>query len=172
LLIEYLEPSSVVGNAVNDVFKLQITETYREKGNCLRVYKKVVFMLLAVSVVPFAFLFFVSPLLFPFIFGEEWALAGKYAQVFCFMFLLNFISMPTRWVFMIAEKQKMEFIWQVLFIILFVVPIVVGILYFDIFTTIIFWSIGKSISYIIYIVMTYEITKNKLNIPYMRNTIS
>jgi len=163
-------PSSVVGNSVNDVFKLQITETYREKKNCLRVYKKVVFILLAVSVIPFVILFFVSPYLFPFIFGKEWMLAGKYAQIFCFMFLLNFISMPTRWVFMIAEKQKIEFIWQVIFIIFSVIPIVIGILFLDILSTLLFWSIGKSISYVIYIIMTYEITKNTLNIPFVKES--
>ena len=161
-------PSSIVGNAVNDVFKLQITERYREKGDCLRIYKKVVLMLLLVAVPPFVLLFFISPAFFPFVFGAEWVLSGKYAQVFCCMFLLNFVSMPTRWVFMVAEKQKIEFIWQCLFIILSVVPIIVGILYYDIFTTLILWSAGKSIAYIIYILMTYTIAKNTLNIPYMK----
>jgi O-antigen/teichoic acid export membrane protein len=165
-------PSSVVGSAINDVFKLQITETYREKGNCLRVYKKVVFMLLAVAAIPFVLLYFISPALFPFIFGKDWVLAGKYAQVFCCMFFLNFLSMPTRWVFMVAEKQKMEFVWQVIFIVFSVVPIIAGIFYFDIFTTLILWSTGKSISYIIYIIMTYKITKNKLNVPYVKDLIS
>jgi len=160
-------PSSIVGSAVNDVFKLQITETYREKGNCLKIYKKVVFMLLVVSVIPFALLYFVSPALFPFVFGEEWVMAGKYAQVFCFMFLFNFVSMPTRWVFMVAEKQKIEFIWQWIFVIFSVVPIIIGVFNYDIFTTLILWSIGKSIAYVIFLAMTYSIAKNKLNIPYL-----
>jgi len=152
-------PSNVIGSAVNDVFKLQITETYREKGNCLKVYKKVVILLFSVAVFPFIILFFVSPTLFPFVFGEEWVLAGKYAQVFCLMFLLNFVSMPTRWVFMVAEKQKNEFVWQILFCIFSICPIVVGVLYYDILTTLILWSIGKSIAYSIYMIMTYTIAK-------------
>ena len=165
-------PSNIIGNSVNDVFKLKITETYREKGDCLRVYKKVVLMLLAAATLPFALLYFISPAFFPFVFGEEWVLAGKYAQVFCFTFLFRFISSPTRWTFVVAEKQKIEFIWQCLFIAFSLVPIIVGVLNYDIFTTLILWNIGKSISYLTYLAMTYFISKNTLNLPYIENKIN
>jgi O-antigen/teichoic acid export membrane protein len=131
----------------------------------------VVSLLFGVAVVPFVLLYFISPALFPFVFGEEWVLAGKYAQVFCLMFLLNFVSMPTRWVFMVAGKQRLEFVWQILFFIFSICPVVVGILRYDIFTTIILWSIGKSIAYLIYLMMTYYIAKTTLVIPYIDNKI-
>ena len=84
------------------------------------------------------------------------------------MFLFSFVSMPTRWVFMVAEKQKIEFIWQWIFFIFSVAPIVIGILYYNIFTTLILWSIGKSIAYVIFLAMTHSITKNTLNTPYLK----
>ena len=162
-------PISVIANSVNDVFKLQVTETYRNKGNCLKAYKKVVLGLLGIAIVPFSILFFASPALFPFIFGQEWALAGSYAQALCFMFLLNLISMPTRWVFMVAEKQRIEFFWQIIFATLNICPILIGILFFDIYTTILLWSLGKSVSYVIFLIMTYSITKRTLNVPFKQS---
>ena len=46
----------------------------------------------AIAVFPFAMFFFIAPDFIRFIFGEEWSLAGKYAQILTPMFFLQFCS--------------------------------------------------------------------------------
>lgn len=163
-------PINIFGNSMNDVFKRQIVDTYHEGGDCLRVYKKVVLSLFIMAIVPFIGIFFMSPIVFPFIFGQSWQQAGGYAQILCFMFFLNFISMPTRWVFMVAEKQKLELIWQIIFMFVTIGSLLAGTYTGDIKTTILFWGAGRAMGYVVFIIMTYSVTKYKLNANFVNNT--
>lgn len=153
-------PMNFIGNSVRDVFKQRASIDYKNDGNCLEIYKKVTFSLLVSSFVPFIILFICAPYLFSYIFGEEWLQAGIYARVLSISYFLSFISMPTSWVFVIGEKQKLDFLWQISFFICTFIPLIAGvIIYKDAYTTILLLSIGRSISYIIQILMTYKIAK-------------
>ena len=153
-------PMNFIGNSIRDVFKQRASIDYKNDGNCLRIYKKVTFSLLAISIVPFIILFICAPYLFSYIFGVEWLQAGIYARVLSISYLLSFISMPTSWVFVIGEKQKLDFLWQISFLVCTFIPLIVGVsIYKDTYTTIVLLSIGRSISYIIQMLMTYKIAK-------------
>jgi O-antigen/teichoic acid export membrane protein len=153
-------PMNFIGNSVRDVFKQRASRDYKNDGNCLGIYKKVTFSLLAISIVPFIILFISAPYLFSFIFGEEWLEAGKYARILSISYLLSFISMPTSWVFVIGEKQKLDFLWQISFFVCTFIPLIAGVIvYRDAYTTILLLSIGRSFSYILQILMTYKIAK-------------
>ena len=61
---------------------------------------------------PFTILLLFSPLLFEFIFGKEWRIAGEYAQIMTPMFFLQFFVSPLSNMFYVAEKQKIDLIIQ------------------------------------------------------------
>lgn len=157
-------PLSFIGNAVKDVFKQKAAEDYRNNGECSGIYKKTTLLLIACALPPFIILFVFAPDLFAFFFGSQWKDSGIFAQILCVMYLLSFITMPTGWLFVIAEKQKFDFLWQMLFLIFTVASLGLGYILFkgDVVYTLLLLSVGRSITYLIQMVMTYRLAIGKV----------
>lgn len=155
-------PLSFLGNSVRDVFKQKAAEDYKEKGNCLSIYVKTTRSLIALSIIPFAVLFFTAPYLFGFIFGSEWEQAGVFTQALLFMYLLSFISMPTSWIFIIAEKQKLDLLWQVSYLVLTGLALGLGYYFDDVIYGLYFLCVGRSLAFILQMIMTYRLAKGSL----------
>jgi O-antigen/teichoic acid export membrane protein len=152
-------PLSFLGNSFRDVFKQKTAIDYKEQGNCLAIYKKTTLTLIGISIIPFIVLFIFAPELFSFVFGEKWLPSGEFTRALCIMYMLSFVSMPTSWIFVIAEKQKLDLLWQVIFLILTIISLGIGYLLNHI--NYVLWSlcIGRSITYLLQIVMTYHLAK-------------
>ncbi|KFF24559.1 lipopolysaccharide biosynthesis protein [Chryseobacterium vrystaatense] len=157
-------PLSFIGNAVKDVFKQKASEDFRNNGECLGIYKKTTLLLMACSLPPFIILFIFAPELFAFFFGSEWKDSGVYAQVLCIMYMLSFITMPTGWLFVIAEKQKFDFLWQTLFLIFTLGSLAISYVFFkdNVVYTLLLLSVGRSITYLIQMGMTYRLASGKV----------
>ncbi|WP_373020566.1 lipopolysaccharide biosynthesis protein [Thiomicrorhabdus sp.] len=106
-------PITIVGGAVGDVFRQQASKAYAERGECRVEFLSTVRKLTAISILPSLVLLFMAPQLFGFVFGEEWRVAGVYAQILVPMFFLQFIASPLSVLFVIAEKQKEDLLMQV-----------------------------------------------------------
>lgn len=156
-------PLSFLGNSFRDVFKQKAVSDFKELGNCLAIYKKTTLTLIYISIVPFVFLFFFAPQLFSLAFGDKWFVSGEFTQVLCIMYLLSFISMPTSWVFVIAEKQKLDLLWQVLFLLFTLISFGIGFFSSDIKIALWLFCIGRSFTFIIQIAMTYNLAKGSTN---------
>ena len=87
--------------------------------------------LLFISVVPTIIFFFISPVLFGFVLGKDWVVAGQYAQIMVVMFFLQFITSPLTNLFDIAEKQEVYLTFQIVRIILCIVSMYIGYRFFD-----------------------------------------
>ncbi|MBC2382860.1 oligosaccharide flippase family protein [Pseudomonas sp. WS 5106] len=106
-------PMSIVAGAIGDVFRQQASEAYSRTGSCREIYKKTFFRLLSVAVIPFCMFFFVAPGFFALVFGEAWRASGEYAQILIPMFFVQFITSPLSSMFMIAQRQKIDLLWQI-----------------------------------------------------------
>lgn len=106
-------PMSLIANALGDVFRQEASQAYVRQNNCKAIYQKTFIRLLLISAVPFGVFFFMAPVLFSWIFGEQWRVAGEYAQILTPMAFLQFITSPLSTMYMIAEKQKIDLLWQV-----------------------------------------------------------
>jgi O-antigen/teichoic acid export membrane protein len=124
-------PASIIGNAVSDVFRQQASFEYAINKQCRQTYLKILGFLVVISIIPFTCLFLFSPYLFGIVFGKNWIVAGEYAQIMVIMFFLSFVTSPLSSLCMVAEKQKLEFIWQVCRIILSFVSFVMGYYLFN-----------------------------------------
>ncbi len=157
-------PIAMLGRAVLDVFKQKAGEDYNTYGNCRNIYKKTFISLFLLSLFPAILLFFLAPLLFKFIFGPEWALAGEFAQIMSVLFIFKFTASPLSYVFYIVEKQKYDMIWQIFLFIVTISSFSIGIYQNNIKLSLIYFSISYSIMYIIYLLMSYKFSKgNKTN---------
>jgi O-antigen/teichoic acid export membrane protein len=157
-------PSSILANAVADVFRQKASYEFSHNGNCVLLYKKTIKKLFFISIIPFSILFFIAPDLFAFVFGEKWRITGEYVQIMIPMFFLQFISNPLSMLTVIANKQEYDIWWQSMFGIGTLI-ILLGTHYVNgnIKNTLMYLTFFYSLMYVIMLNKTYKLSKNDYN---------
>jgi O-antigen/teichoic acid export membrane protein len=105
-------PSSLIGNSIGQVFFQQATKEKQETGKATNSFNSTVKKLIIIGIPSFGILFFIVEDLFAFVFGEEWRIAGTYAQIIIPLFFIRFIVATVTIVNSIFEKQKISLMWQ------------------------------------------------------------
>lgn len=121
-------PVVLVGNAIGDVFKQRASDALNTRGECQRVFWPTFGALAAVAIVPFICLHFFGPPLFTFVFGPEWRLAGQYAQIMAWVFLVSFAVAPVSNLIILAGRNKYALYLQTFLVLATTTTIVVGYL--------------------------------------------
>jgi len=152
-------PLTFLGNAFRDAFKQKAAADYNSMGNCHDVFRKTTLFLVKLTIIPFLILFIVAPFLFEKAFGGEWRQAGDYARMLMFMYMLSFISMPTSWMFVIAQKQGYDLAWQILFSLTTVASLVVGFVAKSVTVTLVSLCVGRSLAYMVQLYFSYQFAK-------------
>lgn len=153
-------PMSLVANALGDVFRQEASQAYIHQGNCKAIYKKTFMRLLLISAGPFTVFFFVAPALFAWIFGEQWRIAGEYARILTPMAFLQFVISPLSAMFMIAEKQRLDLLWQILLLFLVTSSFFIGNFLSSAADTFKIFSAAYCIAYVLNGCMSYYFAKN------------
>ena len=153
-------PVTLFSTSVSHVFKERASSDYRNKGNCRPIFLQTFKSLFLISVVPFILLFFLAPRLVPIIFGSQWIEAGVYIQALTLMYFFKFTVSPLSYVIIIAEKQKLNLIFQILLLILSIGSIGYGIYIQSPLIGVVLYSISYSIIYLIYLIISYKLSKN------------
>lgn len=108
-------PLTTLGRALSQVFIAESSELVKTNIKELkRLYLKIIRNLLFLGIVPCMVLIFWAPILFPFIFGNEWYLSGKISQYLAIMYLIQFITVPTSQLLTIMENQETQLLWDIL----------------------------------------------------------
>jgi len=108
-------PVRLIGNSVGDVFyseaaKIGNTDPKRLKELSLQLFKR----LLIIGFFPFITLILFGPFLFSFVFGSQWEIAGRYAQILSILVYARLVFMPVSRVFAVLEKQKLAFLIDII----------------------------------------------------------
>lgn len=152
-------PTTLVARAIQDVFRQEAAHAYIHKGECRQVYVNTLKKLLILSVLPSVVFLFAAPSLFALVFGESWRIAGEYAQILTPVFFLRFVTSPLSAMFMIAEKQKLDLIWQVVLFTLTVTSLILGKYFEDITLALSLFSLSYSIMFAVNGYVTYCMSK-------------
>lgn len=153
-------PTSIISIAVMDVFRQRANEEWINSGKCENIYNKAVKMMLIIITPVCVVLAFILPDLFSFLLGQHWVSAGIYARILlpnmAFLFILQVVSS----VFIISNKMKNAFIWQVFSISITLISLSIGcFIYKDIKITLLLYIIARSIANSIRLFMTYKYSK-------------
>lgn len=87
-------PSVLVSQAVGQVYYRKAVALRHSAAEAVRLFDRTVALLAIGSFVPFAVMALAAPYLFAFLFGEEWRVAGEYAQVMMPAVWLRFVVAP------------------------------------------------------------------------------
>lgn len=154
-------PMALLAGAMGDVFRQEASQTYIHQGNCIAIYRKTFKRLLMMSVLPFCIFFIVAPDVFAFIFGAQWRVAGEYAQILMPKFFFDFVVGPLSVMFMIAEKQRLDLLWQIGLVSAAIGSFYIGYWLSDVELAFIAYTASHCGMQIINLAMSYGFAKNK-----------
>ena len=155
-------PVTVISGGIKDVFRQKANKLYINEGSCRNLYVQLLRPIAITGFVGFSLLYFITPFIFPYVLGDKWLKSGLYAQYLIPLFYFNFVSMSLGGIFVIANKIKISLYWQVFNTTITVSALLIGsALYNSISMTIILFSIAKSISYLIYMIISYIYSTNR-----------
>jgi O-antigen/teichoic acid export membrane protein len=157
-------PISIISSSIGDVFRQQASLDYAQNKNCTELYLSTFRKLVFISIIPFIAFYFSAPILFETVFGESWRKSGEFAQILVPMFFLQFVTSPLSNMFIIAEKQELDLLWQLFLFMSVLLSLSLGIFIFkDEFIAVALFSFSYSISYIVNFFMTLSFSKGKKN---------
>jgi O-antigen/teichoic acid export membrane protein len=155
-------PISIISAAIRDVFRQRANEDYLKKGNCIDIYKKLLFLLTIVSLFVAVVAIFSLPWIFSFFLGKKWVIAGEYAQILLPMIIIDFISSSLSGVFIITNKLKESMFWQFYYVGITLISLLIGSIYFKtVQYTLICFAIGRGSAYLLYILLSLKFAKGE-----------
>jgi O-antigen/teichoic acid export membrane protein len=152
-------PMSIVASAIGDVFRQEAGRAYSETGQCKEIYEKTFLRLLCIAVPAFPVFFFIAPELFALIFGESWRVSGEYARILTPMFFLQFVTTPLSSMYMLAQKQRLDLIWQFSLFLLIISSFALAHLLESITAGLYFYSLSYSIMYLVNGILSYRLAR-------------
>ena len=84
------------------------------RGNYFRCTVRTLFFALLIILPIMGFLILSAPFLFSLLFGEQWERSGRLVQILALMFTVRFLMGSIGFSFIIAEKQSLEFLFQLM----------------------------------------------------------
>lgn len=106
-------PASLIGASVGNVFYPKIAEVVNRGENPIHLLNKATVATFFVGLVPFATIMFFGPYIFDFIFGNEWHIAGKYAQWMALWVLISLTARPLIATIPVVKMQRVFLICEV-----------------------------------------------------------
>ena len=158
-------PSTLIGGSIGQVFFQEASKEKQQTGTATRSFNSTLKKLLLLGIVPFGMLYFTVEELFAFIFGEEWRIAGIYAQIMMPLFYIRFFVSPLTTMNIIFPKNHIGLYWQIGLLILHVIILLISSkLSFSFETYLYIMSSIISLYYllILYIVSKYNSLENKI----------
>jgi O-antigen/teichoic acid export membrane protein len=156
-------PINLISNSIADVFRQRAANDYTEFGNCREIFVKTFKALFLSSIIPFGILIGFGDLIFEFVFGTKWREAGEYSQILGILFFFRFTISPLTYIFVIAQKQRLDLVLHLLFIPLGFISLYYGVFILNsIKMGLFFYSISYSLIYILYFIYSYKLTIKKI----------
>lgn len=106
-------PSSLIGGSIGQIYFQQATIEKNETGKATKIFKSTTKKLVLLSCAFFIPLYFILPLVFAIAFGEQWRVAGEYAQLILPIFIFRFVSGALSTTNSVFEKQGLSLLWQI-----------------------------------------------------------
>lgn len=110
-------PLLLISTSLTDVYKQKLTDPTTTDNDLKRYYKKMFLFLFSIGLPPFVIFMFFGKDLFSIIFGDEWKIAGEYAVILAPMFFIRFIASPLSYFLYLKEKQEINIVGSLLFLI-------------------------------------------------------
>lgn len=153
-------PINVIGTALRDVYRQRANEEYRQRGECLASFDRLLKLLLLIGGAGLLLFVWFLPWLTQLFLGAQWLTAGRYAQILAPAMVLSLVAGPLSGIFIVTEKLRAFFYWQVIYVVATLVAVLVGgWLMGTMEATLVLFALLRGIAYVISILMTRRYAK-------------
>ena len=165
-------PSVFISSSISQVLYQSMVNAKNE-GKKLEVLlfktlKKLIFIALPITL----FLYFSTPYIFSFIFGQNWIISGEISQYLSLIFFITFIVSPLSISFIVIMELEKVAIWQYLYLSTTSLLFLFFMLYkYDFNTFLKFYVVHEYILYIIYLYMIIKTVKSYDNKNYNKRVL-
>lgn len=156
-------PSSLIGSSIGQVFFQEATKEKHETGVAIVSFLVTIRKLLIIGIPSFIFLYFIVENLFAFVFGEEWRIAGIYAEIVTPFFFIRFVVATVSPIDTVMERQNIFLLFNIVLLIM-----ALSVIYmtkdfsFNVFLE--YYTLGMGLIYILYGLILYKMAKNEFKI--------
>jgi O-antigen/teichoic acid export membrane protein len=105
-------PSSLIGSAIAQVFFQRASREYAQKQDIRQLVIRTIRTLAMIAVPSFTVVAIWGDGIFAFLLGENWRVAGEYAQILSPWICMSFIVAPVSQVPLIVNRQKQAFLYS------------------------------------------------------------
>lgn len=152
-------PTSVISLAAGDAFRQKANSAYLSSGSCRKLLVQTATPFAILSIAGFSLLFILAPSLFEFVLGNNWRLAGVFARYLIPMIAISFFTGIFDSVLIIANRNKYDFIWQILFLCGMLLLVCIDLQIRSIYIFLILFSLLKSVLFILRFHWCYKFSK-------------
>jgi len=153
-------PVSLISTSVGQVFyqeaAINANDERKIENLSYNLYRNLFFL----AVVPAVILLVFGDLIFDFVFGDDWLMAGKYAQTLSIWMLFIFVTSPLKNLMNVLEKQQKDLVFNVITVILRFAALIAGAVIFrDDFIAVLLFGIVSTLSLFIYCLYILSLVK-------------
>lgn len=153
-------PSSIISNAISDVFFQTMSEHKNKQEICLPFLLKTLKKLSIIAFIISLLIAVLSPYAFPIVFGDKWQISGEIAQYLAAIFFITFVVSPLSSVFSISGYIKTGAIWKYFYLItsssLFFFCFILDVKFFDF---LLYFMVHEYMLYLAYFYLIWSTTK-------------
>lgn len=143
-------PLSVISGNVSKVYFSEASKEYAKKGVFNESTNKTLIFLILFGIILFFVMYYLFPMIVPFIYGDKYEMSGFMIRILSPMFAIRFVSSAINTGLVVCNKQNFELIIQLLFMIsVALLAILCNYRFLSITTFLLGVSVSYSIVYLI-----------------------
>lgn len=155
-------PLNVIGNSFGQVFFQKAAELHANEKSLEPLMKSTLKKMFFIALPIFGIVFLFGPVLFEFVLGEKWRIAGQFVQYLTPWLMLNFIIGPVLQVAVIFNKQEQYFIISLIHNIVIIGSIFVGgYVYNDLLAGFVFLSCFQVVFYLLVLRWVFKLVQSE-----------
>lgn len=123
-------PSILVGVAIGEVFRVELAKQNNDGSDLQPLFLRTLKKMLWIGAPTFLSLLFLSPYIFKIVLGPNYYNSGIYSQYLCFAIFGQFLIQPFNNVFIVKNRIRTYFIFQLILTVIPIITIMSGSLIF------------------------------------------
>lgn len=140
-------PITLIGNAIMPVFWQKATETHQNEPERLpEIMLSVYYKLLYLGLLPFGIITIYGDLLFKFVFGPRWEMAGVITGYLGYYYVFKLMSQATAPIYTILNKQHYVLWFNVVVVVLRAIALGIGMMSHDLHLTMLLFGLTSLVS--------------------------
>lgn len=156
-------PTLLIGQAISQAFMGEVSSHMGDMKAIQARFRGTLRNLALLGLVPFGVVFLVAPVIFPWVFGEAWRPAGRYAQAMAVGIYISFVVWPTMPMLEMLQKQKWQITWDLLRLILVTGSLYVGHrIGWGPYPALISYSLLSGLAYLMHALITDRVIKAQM----------